>query len=167
MQELNPSAKAPSGWRRAKLVAGTLALTMAAFGTVAAVTVGTAYAYAPVTTQAYTISGAAGAVSGVTATDSPATYPGTGNFTIKFTTPSVLVAAASGYSSILLTVAPNLGVAAPIGMVGVVDPSTGYVATVTPTRGVDVRPGGDGDRSSHHSGLDQCRRYPHAHLHHG
>ncbi len=53
MQEPIASAKTPSGRRRAKLLAGTLALTMASFG--AAVAISAAPAWATVTTNSYTI----------------------------------------------------------------------------------------------------------------
>jgi hypothetical protein len=64
MQEPNPSAKRPSGWRRAKFVAGTLALTMGALGAGLAATAAPAWANAP--TNSYLIGSETGAVSSVT-----------------------------------------------------------------------------------------------------
>jgi hypothetical protein len=64
MQEPNPSAKRPSGWRRSKFVAGTLALTMGVLG---AGLVATALpASATATTNTYTIGSLTGSVSNVT-----------------------------------------------------------------------------------------------------
>lgn len=90
MQEPNPSAKTPSGWRRSKLVAGTLALTLAALGTGLATTAAPAFANIP-STNDYTIGTPSGAVTGVTAT--PATVvAGTAGqgFQVKFTATTAL-----------------------------------------------------------------------------
>jgi hypothetical protein len=64
MQEQNPSAKRPSGWRGARLVAGTLALTMGALGAGLAATALPASATA--TSNTYTIGSLTGSVSNVT-----------------------------------------------------------------------------------------------------
>ena len=64
MQEPNPSAKRPSGWRRAKFAAGTLALTMGALGAGLAATAAPAWANA--STNSYVIGSQTGAVSSVT-----------------------------------------------------------------------------------------------------
>jgi hypothetical protein len=64
MQEPNPSAKRPSGWRRSKFVAGTLALTMGVLGAGLAATALPASATA--TTNSYTIGSLTGSVSNVT-----------------------------------------------------------------------------------------------------
>jgi len=64
MQEQNPSAKRPSGWRGARLVAGTLALTMGALGAGLAATALPASATA--TTNTYAIGSLTGSVTNVT-----------------------------------------------------------------------------------------------------
>src|SRR5579875_2235704 len=91
MQEPVPTAKTPFGWRRARLVAGTLALSRAAFGPLAAVTAtGASASFPPVTTQAYTIGTPASQVTNLSASVNPATGGSTGNYSVKFTTPAGL-----------------------------------------------------------------------------
>src|SRR5271168_2264445 len=86
MQEQQPSATAPRhGWRRAKLVAGSLALTLGAFGTVAAVTA--LPASASVTSNPYTIGTPSGAVSNVTVSPTSALSGVSTSYTVTFVSP--------------------------------------------------------------------------------
>ena len=73
------------GWRRAKLVAGTLALTMGAFGTVAAVTA--LPAFAAVTSNPYTIGTPSGAVTSLTVSPTTALSGTTTGYTLTFVSP--------------------------------------------------------------------------------
>src|SRR5580658_6962081 len=91
MQESNPSAKTPSGWRRSKLVAGTLALTLCALGTGLAASVVPASANVPASND-YTIGTPSSAVTGVTATPATVTSGTTlQDFQVKFTATTALV----------------------------------------------------------------------------
>ena len=91
MQYENPSATTPKrGWRRAKLVAGTLALTMGAFGTVAVVTA--LPAFADVTSNNYTIGTPSGAVNSVAVTPTSTTATISTSYTVLFTATSALSA---------------------------------------------------------------------------
>lgn len=98
MHEPITSATAPSGRRRYKLLASGLALSIAAFGSIAAVTAGAAVAastFPPVTTQNYTIGTTSSAVSSVTAAVSPTSPNASANFSVKFTTPAALTVGSS------------------------------------------------------------------------
>ena len=66
MQEPIASAKTPSGRRRARLLAGTLALTMVSFG--AAVGISAAPAFADFASNSYTIGTPGSAFTAVSAT---------------------------------------------------------------------------------------------------
>lgn len=106
MQYENPSATTPKrGWRRAKLVAGTLALTMGAFGTVAVVTA--LPAFADVTSNNYTIGTPSGAVNSVAVTPTSTTASISTSYTVLFTATSAL--SASGSSTITVTPSVALG----------------------------------------------------------
>jgi len=95
MQESNPSAKTPSGWRRSKLVAGTLALTLCALGTGLAASALPASA-SSATSNDYTIGTPSGAVTGVTATPATLTNGTAGqNFQVKFTATTALTDAST------------------------------------------------------------------------
>ena len=103
MQYENPSATTPKrGWRRTKLVAGALALTMGAFGTVAVVTA--LPAFADVTSNNYTIGTPSGAVNSVTVTPTSTTATISTAYTVLFTATSALSAA----SSSTITVTPSV-----------------------------------------------------------
>src|ERR1017187_3783614 len=88
MQEPIASAKTPSGRRRAKLAAGTLALTMAAFG--AAVAISAAPAFADVTSNTYTIGTVSGAVSGLAVSPASVTVNTASSFALTFTATAAL-----------------------------------------------------------------------------
>ncbi len=88
MQEPIASAKTPSGRRRARLLAGTLALTMASFG--AAVAITAAPAWASVTTNSYTIGTPGSAFTNVSATPTAATSLQSQAFVITMTAPSAI-----------------------------------------------------------------------------
>jgi hypothetical protein len=76
------------GWRRAKLVAGTLALTMGAFGTVAAVTA--LPAFAAVTSNPYTIGTPSGAVNSVTVSPTTGLSGTATSYTVTFISPGAV-----------------------------------------------------------------------------
>ena len=94
MQEEHPLAKSPRrGWRRAKLVAGTLALTMAGFGSVAVVSAlpasaatacGSATGAPGCVTNTYTIGSPSGGVNNVTVTPTTATSAASTTYTVTF-----------------------------------------------------------------------------------
>ncbi len=88
MQEPIASAKTPSGRRRARLVAGTLALTMASFG--AAVAISAAPAWATVTTNTYTIGTPGSAFTSVSATPTAATSGQSQSYVLTMTAPSAI-----------------------------------------------------------------------------
>ena len=88
MQEPIASAKTPSGRRRAKLLAGTLALTMASFG--AAVAITAAPVWASVTTNDYTIGTPGSAFTGVSVTPTAATSLQDQAYVITATAPSAI-----------------------------------------------------------------------------
>ncbi len=88
MQEPIASAKTPSGRRRARLLAGTLALTMASFG--AAVAITAAPAWASVTTNSYTIGTPGSAFTNVSATPTAATSGQSQAYVITMTAPSAI-----------------------------------------------------------------------------
>ena len=140
MQQRNPSIRIASRRGPAQLAAVALALAMAGLGAAAVVAAGTASAFSAVETQAYTISGAASVVSGVTATVSPNTAAATGNYTLKLTTPSALTVSTTKTSASYVDVAvANSALAVGNAVVssvsaagvGVVDLSTGYTFTAT------------------------------------
>jgi hypothetical protein len=138
MQEPIPTAKTPFGWRRARLVAGTLALSMAAFGSLAAVTVGSASAasFSALTTQNYTIGSPSSQLSNVTVAVSPSTGNSTGNYSVKFTTSAALVGATSSSPTITVAVtAPANQPPFPTALttVGLVDQTSGTVITTPAT----------------------------------
>ena len=94
MQEEHPLAKSPRrGWRRAKLVAGTLALTMAGFGSVAVVSAlpasaaaacGSATAATGCLTNTYTIGSPSTGVNNVTVTPTTGTTGTAQTYTVTF-----------------------------------------------------------------------------------
>ncbi len=132
MQEPIRSAARPRGWGRSKALGGALALTIATFGSVAAVTAGTASAastYSPVVTQDYTVGSAASSVSSVTASVSPTTPNTTASYSVKFTTPAALTVGASA-SSIQIA---GTGLTANPTSVSVADLNTGFASTETGT----------------------------------
>jgi hypothetical protein len=88
MQEPIASAKTPSGRRRAKLLAGTLALTMASFG--AAVGISAAPAFADFTSNNYTIGTPGSAFTAVSATPTAATSGSSQSYVITATAPSAI-----------------------------------------------------------------------------
>ncbi|HUC12910.1 MAG TPA: hypothetical protein VMS00_00525 [Acidimicrobiales bacterium] len=90
MQEPIPSAKRPSGWRRAKFVAGTLALTMGALGAGLAATAAPAWANA--NTNSYLIGSVTGAVSSVTLSPTATTAASSTSLEVFFKATSALVA---------------------------------------------------------------------------
>ena len=121
------SASGPSGPGRAKVLASSLALTIAAFGSVAAVTAGTASAantYSPVVTQDYTVGTAASSVSNVTAAVSPTTPNTAATYSVKFTTPSSLTV---GVSASSITIA-DTGIPA-ISQASVADLNSGFASS--------------------------------------
>jgi hypothetical protein len=91
MQEQNPSAKRPSGWRGARLVAGTLALTMGALGAGLAATALPASATA--TSNTYTIGSLTGSVSNVTISPTTTTANAAESEEIFFTATASLTTA--------------------------------------------------------------------------
>ncbi len=100
MQEEHPLAKSPRrGWRRAKLLAGTLALTLAGFGSVAAVNAlpasaasacGSAAGAPGCVTNTYTIGSPSGGVNSVTVTPTTGTTGVSVSYTITFVAVNVL-----------------------------------------------------------------------------
>ena len=96
MQEPNPSAKRPSGWRRSKFVAGTLALTMGVLGAGLAATALPASATA--TTNSYTIGSLTGSVSNVTISPTTTTALASETEDLFFTDTSALTTANTTYS---------------------------------------------------------------------
>ena len=94
MQEEHPLARSPRrGWRRAKLLAGTVALTMAGFGSVAVVSAlpasaatacGSATGTPGCVTNTYTIGSPSGGVNNVTVTPTTATTGKAQSYTISF-----------------------------------------------------------------------------------
>ena len=88
MQEPIASAKTPSGRRRAKLLAGTLALTIGSFG--AAVAISAAPAWATVTTNSYTIGTPGSAFTNVSVTPTAATSGQSQSYVITMTAPSAI-----------------------------------------------------------------------------
>jgi hypothetical protein len=136
MQEPIISAKAPGGRRRAKFLAVSVALTMATFGSVAAVTAGTASAsFSPVDTQTYTISGASAAITSMTASVYPVTASLLATYTLRFVTPVALTIGGSSPSSIDIVepaTTPVLGFST-VTAVSVGDASTAFAYTATST----------------------------------
>ncbi len=88
MQEPIASAKTPSGRRRAKLLAGTLALTMASFG--AAVGISAAPAFADFASNNYTIGTPGSAFTAVSVTPTAATSGSSQSYVITATAPSAI-----------------------------------------------------------------------------
>ena len=89
MQEPIASAKTPSGRRRARLLAGTLALTMAAFGLAAVIAVAPASADVN-PTNTYTIGTPGSAFTAVSATPSAAVSGVSQSYVITMTAPSAI-----------------------------------------------------------------------------
>src|SRR5271155_1637785 len=116
MQEPNPSANRPSGWRRAKFVAGTLALTMGALGAGLAATAAPAWANA--STNAYAIGSLTGAVSSVTV--SPTTTTAAASTTVEV----FFKATASLVATNTITVASSVPFATVPGSIQVIDSPT-------------------------------------------
>jgi hypothetical protein len=112
MQEQSPSALTPRrAWRRGKLVAGTLALTMGALGAGLAATA--LPAYADVVSSAYTIGSPSPGVGGVTATPASVVASASTSFNVMFTA----AASISGSSSSYVTVTTSVGLASvPVGV---------------------------------------------------
>ncbi len=100
MHQQSPSDTAPRRWRsRAKLAAGTLALTMGALG---AGLVATALpAYADVLSSYYTIGTPSGSVGTVTATPASVGASASTSFTVTFTPAAAL--AGSSNASVTIT----------------------------------------------------------------
>lgn len=129
--------------RRAKLLAGALAVATGSWGAAnVAPAMSFGASFPAVETQAYTITGAAGTVSNVSASVWPATSPGTGNYTVRFTTPSALSAtSARGTSTAYVEVEDSAGAGNGIvsalapASVGLVDVSTGYIFSATSSNG--------------------------------
>ncbi len=138
MQEPIRSAARPRGWGRSKALGGALALTIATFGSVAAVTAAPAFAssYSPVVTQDYTVGTASSSVSSVTASVSPTTAEAgtstTFNYSVKFVTPAALTVGASA-SSITIADTNGLVTTPPGSVVSVADLNTGFASTETGT----------------------------------
>jgi hypothetical protein len=103
MQETNPSAKKPNRWRGAKVVAGTLALTMGALGAGLAATAAPAWANA--STNSYLIGSQTGAVSGVTISPTAATASASTSLEVFFKA----TAALTGGNTITVTASAALG----------------------------------------------------------
>jgi hypothetical protein len=91
MQEPNPSAKRPSGWRRSKFVAGTLALTMGVLGAGLAATA--LPASASVSTNTYAIGSLTGSVSNVTISPTTTTANASESEELFFTATNALTTA--------------------------------------------------------------------------
>jgi hypothetical protein len=128
------------GGQRTKLLAVALGLGMVSFGAASVVDAVSASAFSPVPTLSYTIGGGSSSVTGLSAGVSPNTQASTGNYNVRFTTPSALSvntnpasasyvrvaegdAATSLYNRIVSTVSGS--------GVGVVDTSTGYTFYAT------------------------------------
>ena len=113
MQEEHPLARSPRrGWRRAKLLAGTVALTMAGFGSVAVVSAlpasaatacGSATGTPGCVTNTYTIGSPSGGVNNVTVTPTTATTGTAQSYTISF------VAVAALATGNTITIGDSLG----------------------------------------------------------
>ena len=96
MQEQSPSALAPRrAWSRAKLVAGTLALTVGALGAGLAATA--LPAYADVVSSTYTIGSPSPGVGGVTAIPASVTASASTNFQVMFTAASAISGSSSSW----------------------------------------------------------------------
>jgi hypothetical protein len=141
MRETNIPAKTPRPWvRRAKLIAGALALTSGVFTAGLSATVSTAYAagtFPPVVTQAYTITPSTASVQSPSVNVTPTSFGATGSYTAMFTTP---VAIPSGDSITISTLLTSSGAPgydwAGVTNVGVVDVTAGNsfgAATVATT----------------------------------
>ena len=103
MHQQRPSEPAPRRWRgRAKLAAGTLALTMGALG--AGLTATALPAYADVLSSFYTIGTPSGSVGTVSATPASVGAGASTSFTVTFTT----AAALAGSSNSSVTVVPSV-----------------------------------------------------------
>jgi hypothetical protein len=113
MKEPNPSAKRPSGWRRSKFVAGTLALTMGVLGAGLAATALPASATA--TTNTYTIGSLTGAVSNVTISPTSTTSASPESEELFFTATDALTNANT------ITVTSNYTLGATVTAVQVID----------------------------------------------
>jgi hypothetical protein len=100
MHQQSPSGTAPRRWRgRAKLAAGTLALTMGALG--AGLTATALPAYADVLSSYYTIGTPSGSVGTVTATPATVAASASNSFTVTFTAAAAL--AGSSNASVTVT----------------------------------------------------------------
>jgi hypothetical protein len=141
LQERIPSAKTPIGRRRAKLVAGSLAMTMAAFGTVAAVTALPAYADA--TSADYTIGTPTGGVSGVAVTPSAVTASGAEQgYAVTFTATSALAATTGSVTVTPSTIGAG-GATIEIASYDIIDTTSGCLqntggAATTPAGGITI-----------------------------
>ena len=116
MQEPNPSAKRPSGWRGAKFVAGTLALTMGALGAGLAATAAPAWANA--STNSYLIGSETGAVSSVTLSPTVTTAASSTSLEVFFKATAALVAGNN------ITVASSVALASVPASIQVIDSPT-------------------------------------------
>ncbi len=101
-----------------------------------------AASYPAVETQPYLVTGAMGTVANLAASVWPATTPATGNYTLRFTTPSALQpgparGASTSYIDIEDSAGSGNGVVSALapGGVGVADLSTGYVFSATVANG--------------------------------
>jgi hypothetical protein len=146
-------AKSPRrGWRRAKLLAGTLALTLAGFGSVAVVSALPASAQAPCgsatgapgcETNTYTIGSPSGGVNSVTVTPTTATSGTSTSYTVTFVSVGALATgntitigdstANNGVTGAVVpsTVALISGSCLQAGTVGTVANSSGLTITLT------------------------------------
>lgn len=104
MHEQSPSVTSPRrGWRRTRLLAGTLALTVGTLGAGLAVTA--APAFADVTSSPYTIGTPSGGVTSVTASPSSVSSSASTGFSLSFTTPAALAGSSSSWISVMPSVA--------------------------------------------------------------
>lgn len=134
MQSSIPTAMEPRGWRRAKLLAGTVALTMGVFGSLAAVTAGTASAttFPAIQTASYQIGTTSSSVGTPTVSPSSANQGTPTNFTVTFTTPVAVAPTNTSPTTFTLYLAPVNGAAAFLSgatNIGLADINTGYITT--------------------------------------
>jgi hypothetical protein len=116
---------------------------MASFGAVAAIAATGASAFSPLETQPYTIAGASSTVTGLSASVSPNTYPGTGYYKLTFVTPSALTVSTNRAAASYIRIA-DANTAGQYNEIvssissagaGVIDESTGYVYSATIANG--------------------------------
>lgn len=121
MQEPNPSAKTPIGWRRAKLAAaGTLALTMGTLGAGLVAVATSAPAFADVTSSAYTIGSTTSAVSPISVTPTTVTGGSGQSFSVTFTATAALSGTTSPAGTISIA-SSGAGLTAPATSISIFD----------------------------------------------